>query len=64
MRRKCGGEPDLSVSLRPCTSTDTIHLSKYPGSSTGEFLVKLSLRCYSFAGSSSIIVADTLVDGP
>jgi hypothetical protein len=43
---------------------DTIHLSKYPSSSIGKLLVRLSLRCYSFAGSSSVLVADTLVEGP
>jgi hypothetical protein len=64
VRRKCGGEPDLSGSLRPCTLMDTIHLRKYPSSSIGEFLVKLSLCYYSFAGSLSILVADTLVEPP
>jgi hypothetical protein len=64
VRRKCGGEPDLSASLRPCTSMDMIHLSKYPGSSSGKLLVKLSLHFYSFTGSSSVLVAGTLVEGP
>jgi hypothetical protein len=39
-------------------------LSKYPGSSLGKLLVKLSLHCYSFMASSSVLVADTLVEGP
>jgi hypothetical protein len=64
VRRKCGRESDLSASLQPCTSMNTIHLSKYPSSSIGEFLVKLSLRYYSFAGPSSVLVANTLVEGP
>jgi hypothetical protein len=64
VRRKCGEEPDLSASLLPCTLIDTIHLSMYLGSSTYELLVKLSLHCYSFAGSRSVPVVDTLVEGP
>jgi hypothetical protein len=64
VRNKCGEEPDLWASLRLCTSTDTIHLSKYPGSSLGKLLVKLSLHCFSFTGSSSVRVADTLIEGP
>jgi hypothetical protein len=50
VRRKGGEDLDLSASLRFCTSMDTIHLSKYPSSSIGKFLVKLSLSCYSFCG--------------
>jgi hypothetical protein len=64
VRRKCGGEPDLLASLRPCTSMDTIHLSKYPSSSIGGFLIKLFLCYYSFAVSSFVLVAHTLVEGP
>jgi hypothetical protein len=64
VRKKGGEEPDLSASLRLCTSMDMIHLSKYSGLSTGKLLAKLSLRCHSFAGSSSVLVADTLVEGP
>jgi hypothetical protein len=64
VRRKCRGELDLSASFQPCILMDTIHLSKYPSSPIGEFLVKLSLCHYFFAGSSSVLVADTLVEGP
>jgi hypothetical protein len=41
---------------------EIIHLSKYLSSSIGEFLVKLSLCYYSFSSSSSVLVADTLVE--
>jgi hypothetical protein len=64
VRRNCGEELDLLASLRPCTSTDSIHLSKYLGSSLCKLLVKLYLRCYSFMGSSSVLVANTLVEDP
>jgi hypothetical protein len=64
VRKKCGEEPELSATLQPCTSMDTIRLTKYQGSSIGEFLVKLSLCYYSFVVSSSVLVADTLVEGP
>jgi hypothetical protein len=53
------------VGLSPTLySMVTIHFSKYLGSSTSKLLVKLSSRCYSFMGSSSVLVADTLVEGP
>jgi hypothetical protein len=64
VRRKCGEELDLSASLQPCTSMDTIHLSKHPGSSIGKHLVKLYSCCYSFAGSPFVLIADALVEGP
>jgi hypothetical protein len=64
VRRKCGGEPDLSASLRLCTSTGMIHSIKYLGSSLSKLLVKLSLCSYLFTASSSVLVADTLVKGP
>jgi hypothetical protein len=56
--RTCQPLPDL------VPRTDMIHLSKYLGSSLGKLLVKLSLRCYSFMGSSSVIVVDILVECP
>jgi hypothetical protein len=64
VRRKCGGEPDFSASLQLVPRTDRKHLSKYPGSSLGKLLVKLCLRCYSFMGSSSVLIADILVECP
>ena len=47
-----------------CTSTGTNHLSKYLSLSFGYILGKVILFCYSFAGSSSVLVTDTLVEGP
>ena len=47
-----------------CTSTSTNHLSKYMSLSFGYGLGKVILCCYSFAGSSSVLVTDTLVEGP
>ena len=47
-----------------CTSTGMNHLSKYLSLSFGYVLGKVILFCYSFAGSSSVLVTDTLVEGP
>ena len=47
-----------------CTSTGMNHLSKYLSLSFGYVLGKVILCCYSFAGSSSILVTDTLVEDP
>ena len=47
-----------------CSSTGTNHLSKYLSLSFGYVLGKVILCCYSFAGSSSVFVTDTLVEGP
>ena len=47
-----------------CTSTGTNHLSKYLSLYFGYVLGKVILCCYSFAGSSSVLVTDTLVEGP
>ena len=47
-----------------CTSTGTKHLSKYLSLSFGYVLGKVIPCCYSFAGSSSVLVTDTLVEGP
>ena len=46
-----------------CTSTGTNHLSKYLSLSFGYVLGKVILFCYSFVGSSSILVTDTDEDG-
>ena len=42
----------------------TNHLSKYLSLSFGYVLGKVIPYCYSFAGSSSVLVMDTLVEGP
>ena len=42
----------------------TNHLSKYLSLSFGYVLGKVILCCYSFVGSSSVFVTDTLVEGP
>jgi hypothetical protein len=48
-----------------CTSSDTNHLSKYLSLSiVVMFLVGLFFCYYLFAGSSSVLVADTLVEDP
>jgi hypothetical protein len=48
----------------PCTSLDTKRLSKYPSLSIViKFLASLFSCYYLFAGSSSVLVADTLVEG-
>ena len=47
-----------------CTSTGTNHLSKYLSLSFGYVLGKVIPCCYSFAGLSSVLVMDTLVEGP
>ena len=47
-----------------CTSTGTNHLSKYLSLSFGYVLGKVIPCCYSFVGSSSVLVTDTLVEGP
>jgi hypothetical protein len=48
-----------------CTLSDTNHLSRYPSlSKVVKFLVELFSCCYSFVGSSSVLVADALVEGP
>ena len=60
-----GEELDLSVSLFYLVSSSGIlHLSKYMSLSFGYGLGKVILCCYSFAGSSSVLVTDTLVEGP
>ena len=46
------------------TSTGANHLSKYLSLSFGYVLGKVILCCYSFAGSSSILTTDTLVEVP
>ena len=61
---KCGGVPGLSASFF-CLYLDRYdHLSKYLSLSFGYVLGKVILCCYSFAGSSSVLVTDTLVEGP
>ena len=40
------------------------HLSKYLSLSFGYVLGKVIPCCYSFAGSSSVLMIDTLVEGP
>ena len=45
-------------------STGMNHLSKYLSLSFGYVLGKVIPCCYSFAGSSSVLVIDTLVEGP
>ena len=47
-----------------CTLAGTKHLSKYLSLSFGYVLGKVILCCYSFAGSSSVFVTDSLVEGP
>jgi hypothetical protein len=48
-----------------CILSDMNHLSKYLTlSNVVKFLVKLFSCCYSFAGSSSVLVADALVERP
>ena len=47
-----------------CTSIGTNHLSKYLSLSFGYVLGKVILFCYSFEGSSSVLVTHTLVEGP
>ena len=47
-----------------CTSTGMNHLSKYLSLSFGYVLGKVIPYCHSFAGSSSVLVTDTLVEGP
>ena len=47
-----------------CTSTGMNHLSKYLSLSFGCVLGKVIPCCYSFAGSSSVLETDTLVEGP
>ena len=47
-----------------CTLTGTNHMSKYLSLSFGYILGKVILCCYSFAGSLSVFVTDTLVEGP
>ena len=63
--RRCGEEcracRDPSSA---CTSTGANHLSKYLSLSFGYVLGKVILCCYSFACSSSVLVTDTLVEGP
>jgi hypothetical protein len=45
-----------------CTSSDMNHLSKYPSLSiVVKFLVKLFSCCYSFVGSSSVLVGYALL---
>jgi hypothetical protein len=57
--------PGLSATFFACTSSDTNHFSKYPSlSKVVKFLVELFSCCYSFARSSSVLVADDLVEGP
>ena len=64
MRKEFGEEPDLSVSLRLCTSTDTVHLEYISGFFYLVSSSKVILFFHSFAGSSSVLVADTLEEGP
>ena len=47
-----------------CTSTGTNHLNKYLSLSFGYVLGKVIPCCYSFAGSTSVLAMDTLVEGP
>jgi len=47
-----------------CTSTGMNHLSKHLSLSFGYVLGKVNLFCYSFTGSSSVLVTDTLVEAP
>ena len=47
-----------------CTSSGTNHLSMYRSLSFGYVLGKVILCCYLFAGSLSVLVMDTLVEGP
>ena len=47
-----------------CTSIGANHLSKYLSLAFGYVLGKVIPYCYSFAGSSSVLVTDTLVEGP
>ena len=47
-----------------CTLTGMNYLSKYLSLSFGYVLGKVIPCCYSFAGSSSVLVMDTLVEGP
>ena len=61
---KCGEEPDLSASLLPCTSSGMKHLFEYLSYLCGFVLGKVILCCYLFAGSLSVLVMDTLVEGP
>ena len=61
---KWEGMSGLSASFFGFTSTGANHLSKYLSLSFGYVLGKVILCCYSFAGSSSILVTDTLVEGP
>ena len=66
MRKECGEGPDLSVSLRLCTSTDTVCLEYISGFfyRISVVLAKLFLCSHSFVSSLSILVADTLEEGP
>jgi hypothetical protein len=62
---KRGEEPNVSASLLPCTSSDTYHLSKYPSLSiVVKYLASIFSCCYSFEGSSSVLIADALIEGP
>ena len=47
-----------------CISTGMNRFSKYLSLSFGYVLGKVILCCYLFAGSSSVLVTDTLVEGP
>ena len=64
VRKEFGEELDLSASLRPRTSTDTVYLEYISGFF---YLVSSSkvILLFSFVrGSSSVLVADTLEEGP
>ena len=47
-----------------CTSIGANHLSKYLSLSFVYVVGKVILCCYLFAGSSFVLVTDTLVEGP
>ena len=64
MRKEFGEEPDLSASLWLCTSMDTVHLEYISGFFYLVSSSKVILCSHSFTGSSSVLVADTLEEGP
>ena len=61
---KCGGVPGLSASFF-CLYLDRYEsFDMYQSFSFGYALGKVIPCCYSFADSSSVLVTDTLVEGP
>ena len=54
----------LVAMLLSCTSSGMKHLFEYLSYLCGFVLGKVILCCYSFAGSSSVLVTDTLAEGP